>query len=112
MRTRAAETGGADSEWHHRKILQRGDSAKVSGRKLPEAFMAPRFKLPPVGDVPPVAAARRMGLSHDAFRDVLPDLVARGFPQPDETTGNFDLDAIDIWRRTRNPHLFPGLLGP
>src|SRR5262245_13867591 len=72
--------------------------------------MAPRFKLPPGGDVPPVTAARRMGLSLDAFRDVLPDLCARGFPQADETTGNFDLDAIDTWRRTRNPHLFPECL--
>src|SRR5215469_1312724 len=47
-----------------------------------------------------------MGLSLDAFRDALPELVARGFPQADETTGNFDLDAIDAWRRNRNPHLF------
>jgi len=69
--------------------------------------MALRFKLPPGGDIPPVAAARRMGLSLDAFRDALPGLIARGFPQADETTGNFDLDAIDVWRRTRNPHLFP-----
>jgi hypothetical protein len=68
--------------------------------------MTLRFKLPPGGDVPPVTAARRMGLSLDAFRDALPELVARGFPQADETTGNFDLDAIDTWRRTRNPHLF------
>src|SRR5216683_721527 len=69
--------------------------------------MTLRFKLPPGGDVPPITAARRMGLSLDAFRDALPELVARGFPQADETTGNFDLDAIDVWRRTRNPHLFP-----
>src|SRR5262245_15779662 len=73
--------------------------------------MAFRFKLPPGGDIPPVTAARRLGLSLDAFRDALPALVARGFPQADETTGNFDLDAIDVWRRTRNPHLFPGSLG-
>jgi hypothetical protein len=72
-----------------------------------EAFMTLRFKLPSGGDVPPIAAARRMGLSLDAFGDALPELVARGFPQADETTGNFDLDAIDVWRRTRNPHLFP-----
>ena len=72
--------------------------------------MAPRFKLPPGGDVPPVTAARRMGLSLDAFGELLPDLVARGFPQADETTGNFDLDAIDTWRRARNPHLFPDSL--
>jgi hypothetical protein len=39
--------------------------------------------------VPPITAARRMGLSLDAFRDALPELVARGFPRADETTGNF-----------------------
>jgi hypothetical protein len=72
--------------------------------------MTLRFKLPPGGDVPPITAARRMGLSLDAFRNALPKLVARGFPQADETTGNFDLDAIDTWRRTRNPHLFPDRL--
>ena len=71
-----------------------------------EAFMAMRFKLPPGGDVPPVTAARRMGLSLDAFREALPELVSRGFPQADETTGNFDLDAIDAWRRARHPHHF------
>jgi hypothetical protein len=48
--------------------------------------MTLRFKLPPGGDVPPVTAARRMGLSLDAFRYVLPTLVARAFPQADETT--------------------------
>ena len=72
--------------------------------------MTLRFKLPPGGDIPPVAAARRMGLSLDAFREALLKLVSRGFPQADEATGNFDLDAIDVWRRTRNPHLFPDSL--
>src|SRR5215813_3247608 len=67
--------------------------------------MAPRFKLPPGGDVPPVTAARRMGLSLDAFREALPELVSRGFPLADEATGNFDLDAIDAWRRF-HPHHF------
>jgi hypothetical protein len=47
-----------------------------------------------------------MGLSLDAFREALPELVSRGFPQADETTGNFDLDAIDAWRRARHPHHF------
>ena len=73
--------------------------------------MAPRFKLPPGGDVPPVTAARRMGLSLDAFREAPPELVSRGFPQADETTGNFDLDAIDAWRRGRHPHHFSDRLG-
>jgi hypothetical protein len=65
-----------------------------------------RFKLPPGGDVPPVTAARRMGLTLEAFSDALPALVARGFPSADATTGNYDLDAIDVWRRTRYPKLF------
>jgi hypothetical protein len=68
--------------------------------------MTLRFKLPPGGDVPPVVAARRIGLCLEAFREKLPFLVARGFPAADATTGNFDLDAIDKWRRARYPHLF------
>jgi hypothetical protein len=68
--------------------------------------MSLRFKLPPGGDVPPVTAARRMGLSLDALYEALPSLVARGFPSADPTTGNFDLDAIDAWRRQRHPRLF------
>lgn len=68
--------------------------------------MTLRFKLPPGGDVPPVTAARRIGLSLEAFNDALPALVARGFPPADATTGNYDIDAIDTWRRTRYPHLF------
>jgi len=66
-----------------------------------------RFKLPPGGDVPPVTAARRLAMTLEAFTKELPSLIARGFPAPDPTTGNFDLDAIDKWRRTRNPHLYP-----
>ncbi len=54
----------------------------------------------------PVTAARRMGLSLEAFREALPNLQTRGFPPADQTTGNFDLDAIDAWRRTRHRHLF------
>jgi len=65
-----------------------------------------RIKLSPGGDVPLVTAARRTGLSLDAFREALPELVSRGFPKADETTGNFDLDAIDAWRRCRHPHHF------
>jgi hypothetical protein len=75
--------------------------------------MTLRFKLPPGGDVPPIAAARRIGLSLEAFCEALPALVARGFPPADATTGNFDLDAIDEWRRLRYPHLFaPRLTSP
>lgn len=70
--------------------------------------MTMRFKLPPGGDVPPVVAARRLGLSLEAFEAALPELQKRSppFPSADTTTGNFDLDAIDEWRRNRHPQLF------
>lgn len=69
--------------------------------------MTLRFKLPPGGDVPPVVAARRLGLSLEQFVAALPMLTEkRGFPAADPTTGNFDLDAIDAWRKRRYPHLF------
>lgn len=58
------------------------------------------------GDVPASCAARRLGISESAFRFALPDLEARGFPKADPTTGNFDLQAIDEWRRRRHPLFF------
>lgn len=65
----------------------------------------PRFRVDP-RDVPPEAAARRLGVSCNAFAEALPNLVARGFPKPDPDTGNFDLKAVDRWCDARNPHLF------
>jgi hypothetical protein len=57
-------------------------------------------------DAPAAVAARVLGLTEAQFAEKLPQLLARGFPKPDETTGLFDLDAIDAWRRRRHPHLF------
>jgi hypothetical protein len=75
--------------------------------------MTLRFALPPGGDVPPASAARRMGLSLEAFCGALPDLVARGFPAADPTTGNYCLEAIDAWRtRGRYPQLLGDRLTP
>ena len=68
--------------------------------------MIMRFKLPLGGDVPPRVAARRLGLTLEAFKEFLAALICRGFPGADDVTGNFDLDAIDFWRRSRHPHLF------
>ena len=64
-----------------------------------------RFKVDP-GDIPPEKAARRLHLTIEKFKDVLPRLMARGFPAPDPDTGNFGLDAIDQWRKLRTPGLF------
>jgi hypothetical protein len=64
-----------------------------------------RYRVDP-GDVPPEKAARRLHLSLDRFNEVLPRLLQRGFPWADPDTGNFDLDAIDRWRKLRNPALF------
>jgi hypothetical protein len=57
-------------------------------------------------DAPAHVAARRIGLTEAQFTEALPQLSARGFPHPDPTTGLFDLDAIDEWRRRRHPQLF------
>jgi hypothetical protein len=64
-----------------------------------------RFRIEP-RDVPPEVAARRLGKTFAEFNAALPDLIARGFPQADLTTGNFDLAAIDRWCDARHPHLF------
>jgi hypothetical protein len=66
-----------------------------------------RFRVDP-RDVPPEAAARRLGKTLAEFNAALPGLTARGFPQADPTTGNFDLAAIDRWCDARHPHLFGG----
>jgi len=73
----------------------------------------PRFRVPP-RDVPQAHAARRLGLTESAFVAALPRLLARGFPQADPDTGNFDLAAIDKWCDARHSHLFgPGAaMGP
>lgn len=64
-----------------------------------------RFHVEP-RDVPARAAAIRLGMSEARFLEDLPLLIARGFPQPDETTGHFDLSAIDAWCDRRHPQLF------
>ncbi len=72
-----------------------------------------RFRVEP-RDIPPNAAARRLGLSVEQFQEKLPALLQRGFPAPDVTTGNFCLEAIDQWRFRRFPQLFslPAIEGP
>jgi hypothetical protein len=59
-----------------------------------------RFKVEP-RDIPAAKAARRLHLSLDEFRAKLPELVSRGFPPADPTTGMFYLPAIDQWMAAR-----------
>lgn len=54
------------------------------------------------GDIAPRLAAKRMGLTLAAFNAALPLLYERGFPYPDPTTGQFDFQAIEQWRRNRH----------
>lgn len=58
--------------------------------------------------MPPAVAARRLGLSLSDFEAKLSELQQRNppFPIADPTTGNYDLDAIDEWRKARHPQLF------
>ncbi len=53
-----------------------------------------RYRIDP-RDVPPVKAARRLGLTLAAFEAILKRLLARGFPAPDPDTGNFDMKAVE-----------------
>ena len=61
-----------------------------------------RYRVDP-RDVPAAKAARRLHLTLAEFERLLPELTARGFPTADPTTGMYDLDAIDAWRRARHP---------
>jgi hypothetical protein len=60
-----------------------------------------RFRVDP-RDVPLEKAARRLHLTLGDFQTKLPELLARGFPQPDPTTGMFDLAAIEAWMDARH----------
>lgn len=66
-----------------------------------------RHKVEP-RDVPPWKAARRLHLTLDDFRQKLPKLKSRGFPEPDPTTGNYFLDDIDYWMENRTKRLSTG----
>ena len=68
-----------------------------------------RFRIDP-RDVPPAKAARRLHLTLSEFERALPELRRRGFPQPDETTGNYDLAAIDDWMDCRSGRREAGLV--
>jgi hypothetical protein len=53
-------------------------------------------------DIAPAKAARLLGLTLTEFNRMRDDLFARGFPRPDQTTGNFDSVAIAAWQDARS----------
>jgi hypothetical protein len=66
-----------------------------------------RFRVDPA-DVPAEKAARRLHLTVEQFNEVLPNLLKRGFPAAVPDTGMYDLEAIDLWRRSRHGLASPG----
>ena len=69
-----------------------------------------RSPVPPA-DIPPEKVARRLGVTLAKFNEVLPSLRKRDFPLPDPDTGNYGLDAVDLWRHRRD-RIFPELTAP
>jgi hypothetical protein len=67
-----------------------------------------RFRVDPAY-APTDKVARRLCLTEAQFRDCSRRLYARGFPLPDETTGMYDLEAVDRWRKRQRPDLYPEL---
>jgi hypothetical protein len=59
-----------------------------------------RYRVDPL-DIPTEKAARRLHLTVGQFREKLPELLQRGFPPADPTTGMFFLPAIDKWMASR-----------
>lgn len=53
--------------------------------------------------------ARRLCLTPLQFQECQRRLFERGFPLPDETTGMYDLEAVDRWRKRQRPDLYPEL---
>lgn len=81
-------------------------SARPGGAEL--CAPAIRFRVDPAY-APADKIARRLCLSEAQFEACRPQLFARGFPMPDETTGMYDLEAVDRWRKRQRPDLYPEL---
>jgi hypothetical protein len=66
-------------------------------------------RIPDRGDVAPSVVASRLGLTVPEFEARRSELERRGFPEPDETTGRYCIEAVDRWRLRRHARLFPEL---
>ncbi len=66
-------------------------------------------RTPDRGDVPKAVVAQRLGLTVADFDLHRVELEKRGFPEPDQTTGRYCIEAVDRWRLRRHSRLFPEL---
>jgi hypothetical protein len=71
--------------------------------------MSRPLRIPARGDVTAAAVAELLGLSLSDFMARDQAFRARGFPEPDPTTGLYCIEAVDRWRLRRHPTLFPEL---
>ena len=60
-----------------------------------------RYRVDP-RDITSEKAARRLGLTTKQFELLSANLFERGFPKPDQTTGMYDLYAIEQWMNVRS----------
>jgi hypothetical protein len=81
-------------------ILEAAGSNCPVKQKRPKANSV-RFAVEP-RDVPAWKVARRLHLTPSEFDALLPALRARRFPNPDPTTGYYDLKAVDAWMDARD----------
>lgn len=77
------------------------------GSIVPKAPLV-RFRMDPAY-APADKIARRLCLTEAQFASCARKLYARGFPLPDETTGMYDIEAVDRWRKRQRPDLYPEL---
>jgi hypothetical protein len=67
-----------------------------------------RHKIEP-RDLPAEKVARLLHITEQTFVSCLPKLYDRGFPKPDETTGNWDGNAVRRWMDLRSSLTSNGL---
>lgn len=69
-----------------------------------------RFSIDPEY-IPPEKVARWLHLTPAQFDEQLPKLRTLKFPEPNPVTGNYDIDALRLWKRLFNRDLY-GLTEP
>lgn len=77
-------------------VATAGPAALMRGVCSSSVSYTIRLRIDPRG-IPPVKAARRLGLTEAHFERLKDKYFAIGFPRPDPISGNYDIRAIDHW---------------